>query len=183
MAKVLVPLANGFEEIEALTIVDILRRGGVEVVTASIHASKTVTGAHAVEVAADALYSEVGDEEYDIIVLPGGGEGTENLKNSDALIARLRRQREEERFIAAICAAPTVLEEAGLLEPEQHITCYPGCQLDISCTWANEPVVVHNGFITSQAPGTAMVFSLVLLQTLAGESVARKVARGLVFEF
>lgn len=183
MARALIPLANGFEEVEALSIVDVLRRGGVEAVTASIHADCTVMGAHGVPVTADVLFSEVADEEFDALVLPGGGEGTENLKNSDAVIGAIRRQRDEGRLLAAICAAPTVLDEAGVLEENHQVTCYPTCQMDLSCPWVDEPVVEHDGIITSQAPGTAMLFALVVLQALAGENVARKVARGLVFEF
>ena len=131
MAKVLVPLANGFEELEAITIVDVLRRGGVEVVTASIHDSVDVKGSNGVPVKADALFADVADDEYDAIVLPGGGEGTENLKNSDALFRRLRRQNDEDRLICAICAAPTVLVEAGVIAPGIHVTCYPTCQMQL----------------------------------------------------
>lgn len=183
MAKVLVPLAKGFEDIEAVTIIDVLRRGGIEVVTASIHSETGVESAHGIVMKADALFSDVFDEDYEAIILPGGGEGTENLKNCDALISRLVKQRNDGRLIAAICAAPTVLQEAGLLDPSQFVTCYPTCQMDVDCNWVNEPVVDHDGIITGQAPGSAMIFSLVVLQTLAGESVAKKVARGMVFDF
>ena len=183
MAKVLIPLANGFEEIEAVTIIDVLRRGGVEVVTASIHHADEVTGAHGVCMKADALFSAVGDEQYDAIVLPGGGDGTENLKNSDVLIRRLIRQREEGRLLAAICAAPTVLQEAGVLAPEYHATCYPTCQMELECNYVDEPVVEHEGIITGQAPGSAAIFAIVLLKTLTDESVAKKVARGMVLDF
>ena len=183
MSRALIPMANGFEDIEALSIIDILRRGGVEVVTASIHAEREVRSAHGVSMKADALFADVAEEPFDVIVLPGGGEGTENLANCDRLIARLQRQRGEGRLLAAICAAPTVLSEAGVFSENQHATCYPSCQMDLSCPWINEPVVEHDGIITSQAPGTAMLFSLVVLQALAGEAVARKIARGLVFEF
>lgn len=183
MAKVLIPLAKGFEDIEAVTVVDVLRRGGVEVVTASIHSSLEVESAHGIVMKADALFADVADEDYEAIILPGGGEGTDNLKNSDALISRLVKQRSEERLVAAICAAPTVLQEAGILDPSQFVTCYPTCQMDVDCNWVNEPVVDHEGIITGQAPGSAMIFSLVVLQTLAGEAVAKKVARGMVFDF
>ena len=116
MAKVLVPLANGFEEIEAVTIIDVLRRGGVEVMTASIHASRDVRGAHGITMGTDALLADVLDDTYDAIVLPGGGEGTENLRNRPVLLDRLVRQREQGRLLCAICAAPTVWQEAGVLD-------------------------------------------------------------------
>ena len=183
MARVLVPLAAGFEEVEAIAAIDVLRRGGVEVVTAALSGPLDVAGAHGVVVRADALFADVADGEFDAILLPGGGEGTENMKNSDALLARLVKQREDGRLLCAICAAPTVLQEAGLLAPGQHVTCYPSCQLDVDCNWVNEPVVSHDGIITGRAPGSAMTFALVVLETLAGRAAAQKVARGLVFGF
>ena len=183
MATALVPVADGFEEVEAIAAIDVLRRGGVEVVVASIGRSPEVKGAHGIVVKADALFSDVAESAYDAIVLPGGGEGTENLKNSDALLKRLVRQREEGGLLCAICAAPTVLQEAGLLEPGQHVTCYPTCQMEIDCTWVNQPAVSHNGIITGRAPGSAMTFAMVVLQALVGDAAAHKVARGLVFDF
>ena len=180
MANVLVPLANGFEEVEAVTIIDVLRRGGVEVVTASVHDAVDVKGAHGMSVKADALFADVEGGEYDAIVLPGGGDGTENLKNSDALFRRLRRQNDEDRLICAICAAPTVLVEAGVVAPGIHVTCYPTCQMQLDRPWSPVPVVAEGNIITGQAPGTALLFALVVLQTLAGDRVAQKVARGMV---
>ena len=180
MSKVLVPLANGFEELEAITIIDVLRRGGVAVVTASIHDAVDVRGSNGVTVKADALFADVADDDYDAIVLPGGGEGTENLKNSDALFRRLRRQNDEDRLICAICAAPTVLVEAGVIAPGIHVTCYPTCQMQLDRPWSPVPVVAEDNVITGQAPGTALLFALVLLERLAGDKVAQKVARGMV---
>lgn len=180
MAKVLVPLANGCEELEVVSIVDVLRRGGVEVVTASIHDSQEISGAHGMSFRADALFSAAQADDYDAMILPGGGEGTENLRRSEAVLERLRRQKQEGRFLCAICAAPTVLVEAGVLDEGQHVTCYPTCQMDLDRPWVNQPVVVHDNVITGQAPGTALLFGLVVLQMLEGPSVAQKVARGMV---
>ena len=180
MARVLVPLAGGFEEVEALTVVDVLRRGGQEVVTAAIGDSVEVKGAHGVFVKADSLFADVKDDPFDAIVLPGGGEGAERLKNSDALIRRLQRHADEHGLICAICAAPTVLVEAEVLEPGVHVTCYPTCQMELDRQWSPAPVVVDGNVITGQAPGSALLFSLIVLQTLAGEVVARKVARLMV---
>ena len=179
----LVPLADGYEEIEASTIVDVLRRGGVEVTTAAVGGSLDVRGAHGMGTRADALFAEVKDRDFDAIVLPGGGEGTDNLRKCSALLERIVRQREQRGLLAAVCAAPTVLSAAGVLSPNQHATCYPTCQLELDCPWINQPVVEHNGIVTGQAPGSAMLFSLVVLKVLVGEQVARKVARGMVFEF
>ena len=180
MAKPLIPLADGFEDVEAISVVDVLRRGGVEVVTASIHDRRDVRSAHGVRMEADALFAEVGDGTYDAIILPGGGEGTENLKRSVAVAERLRRQREEGRLLCAICAAPTVLEAAGVLDEKTEVTCYPTCRDDLERPWSPAPVVHDGAVITGQAPGTAMLFALVVLKTLAGERVARKVAQGMV---
>ena len=180
MARVLVPLADGFEEVEALTVVDVLRRGGQEVVTAAVGQSLDVKGAHGVLVKADALFDDVADDPFEAIVLPGGGEGTERLKNSDALIRRLQRHAEEHGLLCAICAAPTVLVEAGVLEPGIHFTCYPTCQMELDRQWSPVPVVADGNVITGQAPGSALLFSLIVLQALAGEAVARKVARLMV---
>ena len=180
MAKVLVPLANGFEELEAVTVIDVLRRGGVAVATASIHDTTDVKGAHGICVKADSLFADVSEDTYDAIVLPGGGEGTENLKNSDALFRRLRRQNSEGRLICAICAAPTVLVEADVIAPGIHVTCYPTCQMQLDRPWTPAPVVSEGNIITGQAPGSALLFSLVVLQTLVGDKTAQKVARGMV---
>ena len=183
MIKVLVPIANGFEDIEAVTIVDVLRRGGVTVVAASIHDTVEVTGAHGLCARADALFSDVMGEDFDAVVIPGGGVGTENLKNCDALAKLLVRHRERGCLVCAICAGPTVLQDAGLISPMQYATCYPTCQMELNCNWVNEPVVEHDRIITGRAPGSAMIFALVVLKALKGEAVAKKVARGMVFDF
>lgn len=180
MARVLVPLASGFEEIEAVTIIDVLRRGGVEVVVASISGELETRGAHGMQLKADEPFASAKSGDYDAIVLPGGGEGTENLRNCDALIRRLREQKESGKLNCAICAAPTVLEEAGVIDPETHVTCYPSVAMDMERPVAAYPVVADRDIITGQAPGSAMMFALVLLQALAGDRVANKVARGLV---
>jgi len=160
-AKALVVLADGFEDIEAVTAIDVLRRGGVVM-------------------RADASFAEAEKGEFDAIVLPGGGEGTDNLKASAALAERLRRQKEEGRLLCAICAAPTVLVEAGVLDPEQHVTCYPTCSLDLDRPCAGVPVVADGNVITGQAPGSSTLFALVVLKTLTDEKTAAKVARGMV---
>jgi len=180
MAKAIVPLANGFEEIEALGVVDILRRGGVTVVTASIHGTTDVLGAHGVTVKADALFGDVADGEYDAVVLPGGGEGMENLRASEAVIGRLRRQKDEGRLLCAICAAPLVLVAAGVLDEDQHVTCYPTCQMDLDRPWVDQSVVEHDGVITAQGPGTTFLFGFVILKALVGEQMAQRVMRSMV---
>ena len=180
MAKVLVPLADGFEEIEAVTVIDVLRRGGVDVVSASVHDRLEVRGAHGMQLKADRQFDEAKADAYDAIVLPGGSEGAENLRRSEAVAERLRRQHESGHLLCAICAAPTVLEAVGALDEETEVTCYPTCQDGLERPWTPAPVVVDGSVITGQAPGSAILFGLVILQTLAGERVARKVAQGMV---
>ena len=180
MAKALIPLARGFEDIEAVTVIDVLRRGGVEVVTASLSGATEVVSAHGVTMKADARLADVADGDYDAIVLPGGGEGTDNLRKCSALLERIVRQREQRGLLAAVCAAPTVLVEAGVLAEGLHVTCYPTCQMELDRPWSPVPVVVDGNVITGQAPGSALLFALVVLQTLTDEATARRVARGLV---
>lgn len=176
--RVLVVLVDGFEDIEAVTVVDVLRRGGVEVVTAALGEKTSVRSSHGILMRADALFADAEKETYDVVVLPGGP-GTDGLK-TPAVFGRLRRQKDEGRLIAAICAAPTVLVDAGVLEEGQHVTCYPTCSVDLDRPCANAPVVADGDVITGQAPGSAMLFALVILRTLVGDVRAGKVARGLV---
>ena len=182
MARVLVPLAEGFEEIEAVTVVDVLRRGGVETVVAATGQDLEVVGAHGTRIKADAIFSDVSSQAFDAIVLPGGGQGAELLKADERVIALLRRMNDERALICAICAAPVVLVEAGVLHESQHVTCYPTLvpQLDRPC--ANVPVVADRNVVTGQGPAAAMLFAHVVLSRLAGEAVARKVARGMLFD-
>jgi 4-methyl-5(b-hydroxyethyl)-thiazole monophosphate biosynthesis len=180
MARALVPLADGFEEIEALSVVDVLRRGGVDVVTASVAGPCEVRGAHGVVVLADAPFAEAEKDDFDAVVLPGGSVGTDNLAHSDAVLERLRRQKQEGRVIAAICAAPTVLVKAGVVEPEQHMTCYPSCAETLGRRCADVPVVADGALVTGQAAGSALLFALVVLKTLTSGRTAERVARAMV---
>lgn len=178
MSRAIILLAEGFEPIEALTVVDVLRRGGVEVTTAAVGNSIEVAGAHGVTVKADTLMSKLPGELAEAIVLPGGP-GTGNLNTSE-VHALLRRYKEEDRLICAICAAPTVLVKAEVLDEETHVTCYPSCVMELDRPSAAVPVVVDDNIITGQAPGSAMLFALVVLKTLEGEKTAIKVAHGMV---
>ena len=181
MSKVLIPLAEGFEDIETVALIDVFRRGGVEVVTASMFPdAKEVESAHGIVMRAEALFADVVNDDFDAIVLPGGGKGTANLMKSTVLAERLRRQHEEGRLLCAICAAPTVLVAAGALDPETQITCYPTCRSELDREWSSAPVVADGTVITGQAPGSALLFALVVLQTLLGEEVAHRVATGMV---
>ena len=178
-SRALIPFADGFEEIEAITIVDVLRRGGVTAVTAAVADSLTVTGAHGVPVKAEVFLRDVIDEEWDAIVLPGGGTGTENLAECEPLIERLRRQKSEGRLVCAICAAPIVLAKAEVLEGE-HVTCYPTCVDMMPCPVMDVPAIADGLVITGQGPGSATVFALAVLANLEGEGVSEDVSAGMV---
>jgi 4-methyl-5(b-hydroxyethyl)-thiazole monophosphate biosynthesis len=173
---VLVPLAEGFEEIEAVTIVDLLRRADIEVHTASL-TSRRVTGSHGITVEADLVLDDAKAADYDMVVLPGGMPGAEHLKNDLRVIALLREFAAAGRFTAAICAAPGVLAHAGLLEGREA-TSFPGFLRADSAPGirlSESPVVVDGKVVTSRGPGTAIDFSLALIGLLKGGEVAAAV--------
>ena len=182
MKKALVPLADGFEDIEAVSIIDVLRRGGVEVVTAALGEEVAVRSAHGILMEADDLLSNVLENEYDAIILPGGGEGTQNLSECEPLLDRLRRQKAEGGFVCAICAAPTVLEKAEVIEDES-VTCYPSCTPQMGRPVESVPVIADGQIITGQGPGAAMLFALAVLAHLTDERTAHGVANGMIAEF
>lgn len=179
MKKALVPLADGFEDIEAVAVIDILRRGGVEVVTASLAPEPSAVSAHGIRMATDALLEDVLDARWDAIILPGGGQGTANLMACEPLAERLRLQKESGGLVCAICAAPTVLAAAGVIEDED-VTCYPTCADDMGRPVVNAPAVADGQIITGRGPGSAMTFGFAVLMHLVGEEVAHEVAEGMV---
>ena len=179
MKTALVPLADGFEDIEAVSIIDVLRRGGVQVVTAALGQDRMVRSAHGIRMEADALLADVIDDAYDAIVLPGGGEGTDNLLACEPLAFRLQRQKSEGHFVCAICAAPTVLEAAQVLEDED-VTCYPSCASKMGRPVQPVPVVADGLVITGRGPGAATLFALVVLMHLTDERNAHGVANGML---
>jgi len=171
--RVLVPLAEGFEEIEAVTIIDLLRRAGIEVRTASL-AGQRVTGSHEIAVEADIAIDDADVADYDMIVLPGGMPGAEHLKRDERVIALLRRFAGAGRYAAAICAAPGVLAHAGLLDG-RRATSFPGFLNPGSApgiSLSDAPVVVDGRVVTSRGPGTAIDFSLALIELLSGKAAA-----------
>lgn len=181
--KVLVPLAEGFEMIEALSIVDVFRRGGAHVDLSAIGDSLQVTSSHSVPVIADRLLAECVDEKYDLIVLPGGIPGAENLKNSSVLAELLKKQNSEDKLYGAICASPAVvLEHHGLLEGK-NATCHPLFAEKLnSQAHAGEKVVFDKNCVTSKGAGTSIDFALELLGILMGEQTKREVAKGMAIE-
>jgi 4-methyl-5(b-hydroxyethyl)-thiazole monophosphate biosynthesis len=181
LKSVLIPLAPGFEDLEAITLVDLLRRAGIEVVTAGLHAG-LIEGSRGVRVQPDATLDEVMERDFDMIALPGGMPGAEHLKNDARVQAMLRRLGSAGKYTAAICAAPIALAQAGLLEG-RRATSYPGFvdKLGLPNTIClDDPVVVDGKVATSRGPGTAMDFALTLIELLVGKPKRDQVEAGLV---
>ena len=176
MAGVLVLAADGFETIECLTVVDVLRRGGVRTTLASIMATREVMTAQQIPVTCDCVLDEVDLSEYSHIVLPGGLPGTTHLRNDERVCAAVR-DFAATKHVAAICAAPSVLAELGLLEG-RRATCYPGFERDFpEGTYAGGRTVIKDGnLITASGMGVALPFSLAILEDVAGTTAAEKVA-------
>ncbi|MCU0842270.1 MAG: DJ-1/PfpI family protein [Thiobacillaceae bacterium] len=181
MPSVLVPLAPGFEDLEAVTIVDILRRAGVEVVTAGLQPG-LVQGSRGMRVQPDATLDEARRRDFDMIALPGGLPGSEHLKNDPRVQALLREMAGAGKYTAAICAAPMALAEAGLLDG-RRATSYPGVVDRMALpgtTYLADPVVVDGRVITSRGPGTALDFALALAELLTGRAKREEVEAALV---
>jgi len=183
MATVLFLLANGFEELEFIAPYDIFHRGGVTVKAATITSKKEVVGAHGVTVLADSLLQEYEDLSFDMLVLPGGGPGTQNLRESEAVKNLLLKSYEAGKQIAAICAAPKVLASAGILR-NHSATSFPDVRPDIEphCKkYLDVPVVVSENIITSRGAGTSAEFGFCLLSLLAGLKVSTDVKSKMMF--
>ena len=181
MKKVAVILANGFEEIEAITIIDVLRRAGTELDTIALE-GEGAKGSHGVEVKADLAWDDAISREWDMIVLPGGQPGSDTLRDSTPLKEFLNKHSGNDKEIAAICAAPIALAAAGLLEGKDA-TCYPGFEDQlIGANLKTERVVKDGRLTTSRGPGTALEFSLRLVETLVGKEKASELAHGMLVQ-
>lgn len=180
MARVLVPLAQGCEELEAVTIIDLLRRAGIEVITAGLD-DQPVKASRGVMLIPDMSLDKALTQEYDLVALPGGLPGADYLDDDSRIQQLLKKMASENKFTAAICAAPRVLASAGLLE-NKHATSFPGTleKLNLtSTTIETDPVVQDGKVITSRGPGTAMDFALTLIENLSGTEARKKVEAGL----
>ena len=179
---VFIHLAEGFEEIEALTPCDLLRRVDVDVKLVSVTGEKTVQGAHGIRVEADMLFEDADYKECSMIVLPGGLPGAFNLQDHTGLEAEIRRFAEEGRPLAAICAAPLVFGAHDVLHGKKA-TIYPGMEAHLEGAEAiDQPVVCDGSLITSQGPGTAMDFALAIVNFFRGEEVTAELRRDLLLE-
>ena len=181
MPNVLVPLAQGCEELEAVTVVDLLNRAGVTVVTAGLD-DQPVQASHGVVLQPQTTLDQVLDSEFDMIVLPGGLPGSDHLKNDARIQQMVKKMAADGRFVCAICAAPTVLASAGVLSGKRA-TSYPGLLDKMNLpdvTYVADPVVRDGKVITSRGPGTAMDFALELVEALMGRAKRDEVEAALV---
>lgn len=180
MKKAFIFLATGFEETEAVGTADVLLRGGVDAKFVSITGNPVVTGSHGIRLTADLLFEEAHFDGADALILPGGMPGTKNLNAHDELKRLLVRQYEAGRYVAAICAAPTVLGEAGLLKGKKA-TVYPGFEPQLSGANVIKTSVVTDGnIITGHGPGLVYAFGLAVLEALEGKTAAEETAAGLL---
>ncbi len=178
MTKALIFLANGFEEIEAVTIVDILRRANITVTTAGL-TSNHIQGAHQLKIIPDKSVNEIFPQEFDAIICPGGSPGYKNLRKDPRVIQIIKNAYKQNKLIAAICAAPAVLSDAGILE-NKNCTIYPGMENELTRGGGKpkaDNVVVDGKVVTSKGPATALEFALKLVEILAGKEVSESVSK------
>lgn len=181
MKKVSIFLASGFEEVEALTPIDLLRRAGAQVTIVSIGEEKAVTGSHQITVTADALFEEMDFSDQDLFILPGGQPGTNHLKACKKLRGLLEDANQKEKLLAAICAAPTVFGDMGLLKGKKA-TCYPGCEEGlVGADYVAERVVVDGNITTSRGVGTAIPFALSLIEQLFGKEKSNEIRTSIIY--
>jgi 4-methyl-5(b-hydroxyethyl)-thiazole monophosphate biosynthesis len=178
MAKALVFLASGFEEIETVTIVDVLRRAGVDVTVAGL-APNVTEGKHGMRIVPDKSIDDVAVEDFDAFVVPGGNPGYKNLRKDPRVIDIIKKAFNSNKLVAAICAGPTVLSDAGILNGKA-CTIYPGMDEELEAGGGkpkHDIVVVDGNIITSRGPATALPFALKLAEKLAGKQVAEAVSK------
>ena len=182
MSRVCIFLADGFEEVEALTPVDLLRRAGIEVVTVSMNETREVTGRSQITVLADTLWADAHADTADMLVLPGGQPGVKNLGAHEGLTTLLRKYADEEKLLAAICAAPTIFGALGIVNGKKA-TCYPGLEDQLTGAYAvtDQRVVTDGNITTSRGAGTSVAFALRLIEILKDSDAAEKVASGIVY--
>lgn len=181
MKKVSIFLASGFEEVEALTPVDLLRRAGAQVTIVSIGEERTVKGSHEIPVTADAVFDEMDFADQDLFILPGGQPGTNNLKACGKLRELLADANEKGKLLAAICAAPTVFGDMGLLKGKKA-TCYPGCEDGLTgAEYRTERVVTDGTITTSHGVGTAIPFGLSLIEQLFGKEKSEEIRESIIY--
>ncbi|RDU23324.1 DJ-1 family glyoxalase III [Anaerosacchariphilus polymeriproducens] len=181
MKRVSVILADGFEEVEGLTVVDLLRRADIQTDMVSITKEKQIEGAHGIQITADTLFENVDFNEVDMLVLPGGMPGTLNLEAHKELNELLIKFAEEKKKLAAICAAPRVLGDLGLLNGK-HAVCYPGNEERLEgAAVSQEKVEVDGNIITSRGVGTAIEFALTIIEVLKNKEEAARIKEAILY--
>ena len=181
MKKTAILFANGYEEVEALTVVDLLRRAKIVCEILSVADSGHVTGSHGISIGADRNFSGTDFSQYDGVILPGGMPGTTNLAADERVLALLRSFAAAGKLTAAICAAPTVLAKAGLLDGKKAV-CYPGMEEQLTGAKVSfDPVAVDGTVITSRGLGTAIPFALSIVQYFEGRERAEALASSVVY--
>ncbi|WP_345991411.1 DJ-1 family glyoxalase III [Sulfurimonas sp. HSL-1716] len=183
MATVLVPLAAGFEEIEAVSIIDTVRRSSIEVIVASVDGNADVQGGHGITVKTDTSIKNISADDIDMIVLPGGWGGTKILAEDLKVQSLLKEMDQKGKQIGAICAAPFALGKAGVLK--EKFTCYPSVEADIDHKGydATKKVVSDKNILTSRGPGTAICFGLEIIKILLGDDAKEKAKGGLLADY
>jgi 4-methyl-5(b-hydroxyethyl)-thiazole monophosphate biosynthesis len=173
--KILMPLAEGFEEIEAITAIDILRRADIEVVVAGLKEG-LVEGAHKIKMLPDTNLDKINQSEFDGLILPGGFPGFVNLGNDDRVLSMIRQMNRAGKYIAAICAAPSVLIKAGIMAGRKATVSPSGkAQMEVCARYCDDRVVADGKLVTSQSPGTAMEFALKLVEVLVGKEKMKQI--------
>lgn len=182
MKKVAVFFVDGFEEIEALAVVDILRRAKIDVTLVSMKGIKEVYGAHKISIVTERFFDDVNYEAIDMLVLPGGMPGTTRLAESKPLQKLLKRFYDNGKFISAICAAPSILGNLGLLDGK-NATCYPGYEDKLKgATVIDAGAVIDGNIITGRSAGSAVEFGLALVEALEGKEVSDSIAKSVVYQ-
>lgn len=178
--KAYLHLAEGFEEIEALTVVDVLRRANIHIEMVSVLRTKEVVGAHDIKVVSDILFEEANYEDCDMIIFPGGIPGILNLEEHKGLIKIIQEFYFRDKWIAAICAAPKILGNLGLLK-DKKATCYPGFEEElVGAKLSDKNVVLDSNIITSRGPGTAIAFSLKIVEVLLGKDITQDLMQKMI---
>ncbi|MGZ5208404.1 MAG: DJ-1 family glyoxalase III [Sulfuricurvum sp.] len=184
MPHVLVPIAKGFEEIEAVSMIDVMRRGGIKVILGALDETLLVTGANGITVQCDRSLKGITADDLDMIVLPGGGGGTKALTHDIGVQSLLKEMDAKGKNIGAICAAPLALYAAGVLK--EGYTCYPSVEdeIDVAGYKGDESAVVQSGNImTSRGPATAICFGLAIVKKLSGDEAYERVRGGLLADY
>lgn len=177
--KVVVPIAQGFEEIEAVTVIDILRRAGIEVTVAGV-SPDPIVGRTGIRLVADCPVADAKAADYDMIVLPGGAEGTAHLSKCASTQQLIKDAAQQGKYLAAICAAPTVLAGLGLIDG-RRVTSHPSVENKLgTVSYSQDRIVTDGKLVTSRGPGTAMEFAMALVELLAGKEKVTEINQGVL---